>query len=96
MSVAPAPAPLLELSTEVQELQARWLAFAAHARTCIPGPDRASRGQDCRRVARACCQPGRQSSQLDQLYEECCIDGKPLFGDWRLACRALSAAYTHR
>jgi len=90
----------LLLTPEVEELQRRWLVFAAHARLCahrgtLTGDYYRQHGRlGCHDVAKACCQPGRQSQQLDPLYEDCCEEGKPLYADWRLACSALRAAYT--
>jgi hypothetical protein len=78
------PAPQLLLSPEVEDMQRRWHAFADHARLCRPA---------CHAAAAACCRPGRQTAELDPLYEDCCEVGKPLFADWRLAVAALRAAY---
>lgn len=75
---------MIELQPEVDAVRASWRAFATHAALC-PG--------FCEPVAQECRRPGRQSNDLDPLWDSCCIEaGQELYGQWRLSVGTLKEA----
>jgi hypothetical protein len=63
-------------------VQATWLEFSRHARTCAP----------CDVVAMRCRQSGATSRQVDAWIDDVCRQGRPLYEAWREAVFELAGA----
>lgn len=63
-------------------VQATWLEYSRHAKTCSP----------CGLVADRCRRPGVSSRMADPWIEDCCRDGRPIYTAWREAVFELVGA----